>query len=256
MEIVINVDRTELGKCSAARAAEILKKAIAERGNARIVVATGSSQFEVLDQLVSVEGVDWTKVDGFHLDEYIGLDRSHVASFCGYLAKRFVERLPLRSFYFLDGTREPKQVCAEAAAKISEAPIDLAMVGIGENGHLAFNDPPANFETTQPYIVVELDEACRKQQVGEGWFDRLEEVPRRAISMSIQQIMTAKHIICSVPDRRKADAVLATVEGPVSPSVPASILQQHSSVLLVLDSASADKLDPRIRSRFMGTVLG
>ncbi len=249
MQITIASDRSELGKAAAAKGAAVLQRAIAERGQARLIVATGSSQFEVLDALVSTPGIDWTKVDGFHLDEYIGLPRTHVASFCGYLAKRFVDRVPLRSFQYLDGTADPKETCSLVGARLTSLPIDLAMVGIGENGHLAFNDPPADFETTVPYIVVNLDEACRKQQVGEGWFDDLAHVPKQAISMSIRQIMASRHIVCSVPDRRKAKAVVDSVEGPITPEVPASILQQHPSVDLILDQTSASLLDPRFRSR-------
>ncbi len=249
MQITIASDRSELGKAAAAKGAAVLQRAIAERGQARLIVATGSSQFEVLDALVSTPGIDWTKVDGFHLDEYIGLPRTHVASFCGYLAKRFVDRVPLRSFQYLDGTADPKETCSLVGARLTNLPIDLAMVGIGENGHLAFNDPPADFETTVPYIVVNLDEACRKQQVGEGWFDDLAHVPKQAISMSIRQIMASRHIVCSVPDRRKAKAVVDSVEGPITPEVPASILQQHPSVDLILDQTSASLLDPRFRSR-------
>ncbi len=249
MQITIASDRSELGKAAAAKGAAVLQRAIAERGQARLIVATGSSQFEVLDALVSTPGIDWTKVDGFHLDEYIGLPRTHVASFCGYLAKRFVDRVPLRSFQYLDGTSDPQETCRSVGAHLTSLPIDLAMVGIGENGHLAFNDPPADFETTVPYIVVNLDEACRKQQVGEGWFDDLAHVPKQAISMSIRQIMASRHIVCSVPDRRKAKAVVDSVEGPITPEVPASILQQHPSVDLILDQTSASLLDPRFRSR-------
>jgi len=249
VQIVIANDRGELGNVAAQKAAAFLQRTVAERGQARLIVATGSSQFEVLESLVTTPGIDWSRIDGFHLDEYIGISRSHAASFCGYLAKRFVDRVPIRSFQFLDGTKDPSQVCAEVGQKLTELPIDLALVGIGENGHLAFNDPPADFETTQPYIIVSLDEACRRQQVGEGWFDDLSQVPTHAISMSIRQIMATRHIICSVPDRRKAKAVADSVEGPVTSDVPASILQQHPSVDLILDQTSAALLDPRFRAR-------
>ena len=171
MQIAIASDRGELGNLAATKAAAVLQRAIAERGEARLIVATGSSKFEVLQSLVSIPGIDWTRVDGFHLDEYIGIPRSHVASFCGYLAKRFVQKVPIRYFQFLDGEANPSVVCEQVGKLLTALPIDLAMVGIGENAHLAFNDPPADFETTNPYIMVELDEACRRQQVGEGWFD-------------------------------------------------------------------------------------
>lgn len=247
LEIMVLENRTELGRLAASRAKECIVNAIAQNGSARIIVATGSSQFEVLDSLTTQDGIDWTRVDGFHLDEYIGLDRSHPASFCGYLSKRFVDRIPIRSFQFLEGTGNAQETCDRIGKLLTAAPIDLALVGIGENGHLAFNDPPADFETETPYLIVDLDEACRKQQVGEGWFDRLDLVPTKAMSMSVKQIMKSKKIICSVPDRRKADAVFASIEGEVTPRVPASILQQHSSVVMLLDQGSGEKLDPRFR---------
>ena len=182
--------------------------------------------------------------DGFHLDEYIGIASSHPASFCGYLKERFVERVPLRSFHYLDGLADPVQICEVASAKLKYAPVDVAMIGIGENGHLAFNDPPADFETTQAYHLVTLDEACRKQQVGEGWFASMNDVPTQAISMTIHQILQSKKIICSVPDERKAVAVRDCVEGPVTNLVPGSILKRHPNTTLVLDRAAAHLLKP------------
>lgn len=242
MELVIAEDRLGLGKFAAARAAEKIRKALLQNGRARIIVATGSSQFEVLDALVNTPNIDWARVDGFHLDEYIGLGIDHPASFCGYLKSRFVDRVPLRSFHFLDGLSDPTSICEQASQFIRSAPIDVALVGIGENGHLAFNDPPADFDTTAAYHIVELDEACRRQQVGEGWFDKLDQVPVNAISMTIHQIMASHAIVCSVPDRRKAEAVSNTLQGSVTPNVPASILQQHMNLTLVLDHGSASGL--------------
>ncbi len=243
MEIIIAADRAEMGRLAAERATRILGDAIRQRGSARLIVATGSSQFEVLDGLVASKDIDWTKVDAFHLDEYIGIDAQHPASFCRYLKERFVDRVPLRSFHFLDGTKNPDMVCKLAGEALTKAPIDVAMIGIGENGHLAFNDPPADFETKEPYIQVELDIPCRMQQVGEGWFKDLAAVPTHAISMSIQQILLSKNIICSVPDERKADAVYRALNGPIDPLLPASILRNHSATMLLLDQASAKLLD-------------
>jgi glucosamine-6-phosphate deaminase len=242
LELAIAQDRIGLGKFAAARAAELIRQAMAAKGSVRLIVATGSSQFEVLESLVQTPGIDWSRIDGFHLDEYIGLGISHPASFCGYLKSRFVDRVPLRSFHYLDGTKDAKQVCDEASRLIQAEPVDLALVGIGENGHLAFNDPPADFNATEGYRIVELDDACRRQQVGEGWFDKLEQVPVHAISMTIQQIMATQAIVCSVPDRRKAQAVSDTLQGSVTPNVPASILQQHSRLTMVLDQGSAAQL--------------
>ncbi|MCA9194862.1 MAG: glucosamine-6-phosphate deaminase [Planctomycetales bacterium] len=242
MEIVIAPNRVALGQFVGQVAGEIIREAIQTNGCCRLVVATGSSQFEVLDQLVQQPGIDWGKVEGYHLDEYIGLDASHPASFVGYLKQRFVDRVPLKSFFFLNGKTPPNELLEQANSQLAGRPINLMLCGIGENGHLAFNDPPANFDASEPYLIVDLDEACRKQQVGEGWFDSLDQVPTRAISMSIRQILGAQRILCSVPDRRKAEAVCNTLEQPVSPLVPASALRNHAATTLILDAASASLL--------------
>jgi len=245
IDIVIQPDRPRMGAYSAKLAAMILRSAIAAQGHARIIVATGSSQFEVLESLIAEPGIDWTCIDAFHLDEYVGLGADHPASFCGYLKSRFVDRVPLRSFHYLDGLKDPNSVCQEASTNLLKAPVDVAMIGIGENGHLAFNDPPADFETKEAYHVVLLDEACRRQQVGEGWFASLANVPTHAISMTIHQILQSRKIICSVPDERKAIAVRDSVEGPTTNMVPASILKRHPNTTLVLDRAAASLLKPQ-----------
>ncbi len=244
MFIKIAQNSQGVGNFSGSLAAMHLRELLQNQPRARLVVATGSSQFEVLEHLTSAEDIDWPRVDGFHLDEYIGLDRAHPASFYGYLAKRFVDLVPIGSFHFLNGNTDSAKVVAEATRLWSQAPIDLALIGIGENGHLAFNDPPADFQTTEVYHIVTLDEACRRQQVGEGWFPHLDYCPRQAISMTIHAIFQSKKIICSVPDGRKANAVALTVDGPISSMVPASILQKHGDVTLVLDDSSAVKLSP------------
>jgi glucosamine-6-phosphate deaminase len=179
----------------------------------------------------------------FHLDEYLGIPVDHPASFRRYLFERFIRPSGIERYHLLDGTKDPAAVCRSVGAALRSAPIDCAFVGIGENGHLAFNDPPADFETTEPYLIVQLDDACRRQQVGEGWFKSLDDVPERAISISIRQIMDAREIICVVPDARKADAVKRCLEGPVSPDAPASILQQHANATVYLDKASAAQLE-------------
>jgi glucosamine-6-phosphate deaminase len=245
MQIKIAASRPILGKYVAELAAAHLQQRLAEHPEVNLVVATGSSQFEVLESLCTQPGIDWSRVNGFHLDEYLGLPQTHSASFCGYLAARFVNRVPLKSFFYLDGTVPAQQLAEQASQRIAGQRIDLLLCGIGENGHLAFNDPPADFQATRPYLIVELDEACRRQQVGEGWFDALEQVPTQAISMSIHQILQADRILCSVPDRRKAEAVQKTLEGPVTPDVPASALKNHSAVTLILDSSSATLLSPQ-----------
>lgn len=237
----INIYKTndELGIAAAAVAAEVLKKCLAERGSARIIAATGASQFKFLKALVATPGIDWSKVELFHLDEYVGLPITHPASFRSYLLERLILPAGIKQYHLLDGETHPAAVCQAIGELLVRAPIDVAFVGIGENGHLAFNDPPADFETEAPYLIVELDEACRRQQVGEGWFKSLAEVPRQAISMSIRQILKAKKILCIVPDLRKAEAVKACLQGPVNPFAPASILQTHADVTVFLDTGSA-----------------
>lgn len=235
--------KIELGKRAAKEGADLIRLALAERGEANIVVATGASQFEVLDWLTK-EDLDWSRVNGFHLDEYVGLPISHGASFRGYLWKRFLKELPLplRAFHFLDAETNPEAECRRVGEILLKHPIDVAFIGIGENGHIAFNDPPADFETEEPYLVVELDEPCRHQQLGEGWFSTLSEVPTRAVSMSVRQILKSASIICTVPDERKAEAVRGAMEAEISPAVPASILRSHPDCRLFLDQPAASLL--------------
>jgi glucosamine-6-phosphate deaminase len=244
MDIKIMPDKAEMGKAAAMAGAEHIRRAVAERGDANIIVATGASQFEMLGELVKQPGINWNRVTGFHLDEYVGLPIDHPASFRGYLWQRFVSKLPLpfRAFHFLDGEGDPEAECRRAGEVIRRHPIDVAFVGIGENGHLAFNDPPADFDTEEPYLVVQLDDACRRQQLGEGWFPTFDDVPKQAISMSVRQIMKSRTIICTVPDQRKAEAVRNSAKGGVSPKVPASILQQHQNCILYLDKPAASLL--------------
>jgi glucosamine-6-phosphate deaminase len=239
MEIHVSKNAQELGKVAGVAAGKLIRAAIHANGCANIILATGTSQFETLNQLISEE-VDWSKVTMFHLDEYIGLPQTHPASFRKYLKERFLSKVPaLKAAYLIDGETNPKEECDRLGEFISRHPIDVALVGIGENGHLAFNDPPADFHTEQPYLVVELDELCRQQQLGEGWFNSIEEVPRQAISMSIKQILKSKHILCSVPDSRKAPAVRDCLAKPVTNLHPASILQEHSRCTCYLDESSA-----------------
>ncbi len=239
----ISKDSRELGRKSGDRAAQIIKNAIAEKGQANIILATGTSQFETLQRLLTHSDIDWSKVVMFHLDEYIGLPITAPASFRRYLKERFIDKVPtLKAYYLIDGEADPAQECARLGGIIAAHPIDFAQVGIGENGHLAFNDPPADFYTEEPYIVVELDEACRRQQFNEGWFATMEDVPKQAISMSIQQILRSKSIVCSVPDERKAQAVKNCAELPISNEYPAGILRTHDDCILYLDKNSASLL--------------
>ena len=239
LQIEIFDTKAQLGQAAAQDAAQIIQQAIAERDAAYVIAATGASQFEFLDALV-VEKIDWSKVVFFHLDEYVGLPESHPASFRRYLKERIVSRVTPRAFHFINGEADDVHTeCRRVGHLITQQTIDVAFVGIGENGHLAFNDPPADFVTEEPYIVVNLDEACRQQQVGEGWFENIEAVPTQAISMSIRQILKSRKILCIAPDRRKAAAVRASVSLPVDPLHPASILQQHDNVTLYLDIESS-----------------
>jgi glucosamine-6-phosphate deaminase len=243
-----------MSRAAARLAASVLRTVLASAGSARIVAATGASQFAFLEALVAAPGLDWPAVEMFHLDEYVGLPIDHPASFRRYLLERLIRPTGMVRYHLLDGEGDAARVIEEVGHRISAAPIDLAFVGIGENGHLAFNDPPADFEIAAPYLIVTLDEACRRQQVGEGWFGTLADVPTRAISMSIRQILSAKQILCMVPDARKAAAVQACLEGPVSPLAPASILQTHPNVTVYLDQASASRLTPATRGAVRGTA--
>ena len=244
MEKHIYKTKEEMGAAAATEAARSIKGAIVNKSEANIILATGTSQFETLKNLVAAEGIEWSKVTMFHLDEYIGLAADHPASFRKFLKEQFVDKvLGLNAVHFVDGNaQDPQQECKRLGDIIAKHPIDVALVGIGENGHLAFNDPPADFQTEDAYIIVELDEKCREQQLGEGWFESLEQVPRRAISMSIRQIMKSACVIVSVPERRKAEAVASAVQGPITPMHPASILRQHSNCKIFLDEDAASLL--------------
>ena len=245
MVIKIYEDKASLGRAAAERAAVSLGKAIQGGGRARIIAATGASQFEFLDALTAIPNIEWPRVEMFHLDEYIGLPVSHPASFRKYLRERLINKTGIIKYHFLEGDGDVAAVVGKISAELTAAPIDVAFVGIGENGHLAFNDPPANFQTEEPYIIVELDERCRLQQVGEGWFKDLSDVPKRAISMSVRQILKATEIVCIVPDARKAQAVKSCFEGEVSPLAPASILRTHTNTTVFLDRLSSALLSPQ-----------
>jgi glucosamine-6-phosphate deaminase len=251
MDIRVYDTKDVMAQAAAELAAALLREALARGGTAHVVAATGTSQLEFLDRLVGAPGIEWQRTVFFHLDEYVGLPESHPASFRRYLRERLVERAHPGAFHFIDGeAADPALECRRLGALIARQPIDLAFVGIGENGHLAFNDPPADFETAEPYLVVQLDEACRRQQLGEGWFASLEQVPRRAISMSIQQVLKSREILCVVPDARKAAAVRDCLQGGVDPRHPASILQRHPHTTVFLDAPAAALLDePRATRR-------
>lgn len=241
MRISIYESKAELGKQAARKGALLISEAIENKGHANIIVATGSSQFEMLEELVALN-VDWTKVTGFHLDEYIAMPMSHPASFRAYLKKRFVDRVNLKAFHYINAESDPETECVRLGSLITQDSIDVAFIGIGENAHLAFNDPPADFETQEPYLVVNLDEVCRKQQFGEGWFKSIDEVPHKAVSMSVRQIMKSDSILCSVSEERKSEAVRKSIEEGVSPDVPASVLSTHARTWIYLDRSASSRL--------------
>ena len=237
-------DKDSLGKAAAAQAASAIRFAIAEQGRARVVAASAASQFEFLEALTATPGIHWEQVELFHLDEYIGLTMTHPASFCKFLQERLIAKTGISNYHLLDGSQDPAEVIRSVGNAITASPIDVAFLGIGENGHIAFNDPPADFDTEEPYIIVALDHACRLQQVGEGWFENLDAVPKQAISMSVRQVLKAKEILAVVPDARKAQAIKACFDGPISPMAPSSILRNHSNATVYLDRQSSALLTP------------
>ncbi len=252
MRVQIFDNKLALAAAAAQHAVGTIRRALHERGRARVVAATGVSQFEFLEALTSSAGVNWPQVELFHLDEYVGLPITHPASFRKFLLDRLVSKTGIANFHPLDGDApDPVQVARRVGNELNAAPVDVAFVGIGENGHLAFNDPPADFQTEQPYIIVSLDEACRRQQVGEGWFAGAAEVPRQAISMSVRQILKTREIIVVAPEARKAAAVKACLEGEITPAVPASILRTHANTTLYLDQASSRLLSEKTRASIL-----
>ena len=249
MKVRIEADRRAMSAAAATHGAESIRHAIHRRGKARIVAATGASQLEFLAALTAHPGVDWARVELFHLDEYVGIPESHRASFRRYLRENLIDRTHIGTYHFLDGEGDVDEVRARVGGALAAEDVDVMFAGIGENGHLAFNDPPADFVTTEPYIIVTLDDACRRQQVGEGWFAKFEDVPETAISMSIRQMLKAREMLIVVPDARKAAAVKATLEGEIGPDVPASILRTHPNVTLYLDEPAASQLDLSTRQK-------
>lgn len=239
MEIRICKDRYELGKSAAKLTAQLLNDAIAEKGEARLCLSTGASQFDTLAALIQ-EKVDWSKVEMFHLDEYVDLPETHPASFRKYLKEKFTTKVNLKAAHFVEGTEENIKTLS---AEILKSPIDVGLIGIGENAHIAFNDPPANFDVEDPYIIVALNDTCKKQQVGEGWFATVDDVPKYAVSMSVKQIMKCKNIVTCVPYAVKAPAIAATLKNTLTNEVPATMLKQHPAFTLYIDADSASELN-------------
>lgn len=249
MLIKVFNDKSSLGQAAAEQAANAIRGAIAERGRARIIAATAASQFEFLDALTKTADIDWRRVEAFHLDEYLSLPVNHPGSFRKMLLEQLVRKTGIVNYHLLEGdAADPVDMVRHVARQLASAPVDIAFLGIGENGHIAFNDPPADFQTEEPYIFVNLDDACRQQQVGESWFADISKVPKQAISMSVSQILKAKEILAVVPDTRKAQAVKACCEGKISPLAPASILRTHPNATVYLDKDSAALLSPALRN--------
>lgn len=241
-------DRPSAARAAARRAAQVIREAIADRGEARIVAATGASQIEFVEALVAAPDLDWSKVEMFHLDEYVGLSIDHPASFRRYLLDRLIKPTGISRYHLLDGETDPAATAAAVGAALQSGPIDVCFAGIGENGHVAFNDPPANFESPEPYLVVDLDEGCRRQQLGEGWFPTLDDVPKQAITLSPQQLLRISQVITLVPDTRKAAAAKLCLEGPICPEAPASILRRHPGNHFYFDEGGASQLSPAYRA--------
>ncbi|HWP51065.1 MAG TPA: 6-phosphogluconolactonase [Clostridia bacterium] len=241
MTITVKSTSAEMGSAAAAKAAEVLNTAIAENGQARLVLSTGASQFETISALIK-QNVNWSKVEMFHLDEYVNLPESHPASFRKYLKERFASQVTLKNAFFVNGEGDVALHIAQLTEELRKKPVDVGLIGIGENAHIAFNDPPADFETDEAYMVVNLDNKCKKQQVGEGWFETINDVPKQAITMTVNQILSCKTIISCVPHTVKAQAVKDTLTLAVTPLVPATVLKTHPNWHLFIDNDSAAEL--------------
>jgi glucosamine-6-phosphate deaminase len=249
MVVRVFEDRASLAAAAAEQAATAIRHAIQNKGRVRVIAATAASQLEFLKTLTTTPNIDWSRIELFHLDEYIGLPIAHPGSFRKMLMEQLVQKTGITHYHLLDGdAADPGKIVREVGKQLASGPIDIAFLGIGENGHIAFNDPPADFTTEEPYIIVNLDQACRKQQVGEAWFSDISQVPTQAISMSARQILKASEILAVVPDKRKAQAVKACFEGDISPMAPASILRRHPNATVYLDKDSASLLNPALQN--------
>lgn len=251
MKVVVSENDIELGKKAASLTAQLLREAIEEKGSARLILSTGASQFTTLKALVE-ETLDWSRVEMFHLDEYVNLPSTHPASFVKYLKERFVEKTgPLKAVHFVDTEGGTQAIIEKLTKELAESPVDVGLIGIGENAHIAFNDPPADFENPASYLVVNLDEDCRKQQLGEGWFPSLMEVPKQAVSMTVSQILKCRHIISAVPYEVKAQAIKKTLENDVTNRIPATALKTHPSVTVFVDRDSVSRVDPAVLQQYL-----
>ena len=240
LEVLIFETPGELGAAAAGAAAATIKNAVTERGVANVMFASGNSQFAFLDALTARDDVPWSDVVGLHMDEYVGMDTSHSASFARYMRERIIDVVHPKTFHCIDGTTDPRDECARYTQLLRAHPLDLTCLGIGENGHLAFNDPPfADFDDPLDVKEITLDDASRRQQVGEGHFADLADVPRTAVTVTIPALLRARRVLAIVPESRKADAVARALQGPVTTDCPASILRRARHATLYLDRASA-----------------
>ena len=249
MKLKICKSLEELGAASAAHAKTLIASAIAEKGSARILLSTGASQFPFFEHFVKCD-LDWSCVEMFHLDEYVSIDKSHPASFHRYLRERFADKVPLGKYHLIDGTKPCEDTITELTALLDQSPVDVGLIGIGENAHIAFNDPPADFEDTSAYKVVTLADRCLEQQIGEGWFKDKNECFKQAISMTCHRIMQCKHIISVVPYKVKAQAIYDTFRSDLTPDIPATLLKTHSDVTVYTDPESASLLTHELIERY------
>ncbi|MBE5751949.1 MAG: glucosamine-6-phosphate deaminase [Clostridiales bacterium] len=249
MKLIIKQTKEEMGKLAAQHTAKLINEAIAKQGYARILLSTGASQFPFFDEIVK-ENVDWSKVEMFHLDEYVGISEDHPASFKRYLLDRFVNKVNPGKAYLINGQGNPEETIANLTALLNDKPVDVGLIGIGENAHIAFNDPPADFYDTRAYKVVTLDQRCLQQQIGEGWFKNVEETYKQAISMTCPQIMKCKSIISVVPYKVKAEAIYNTLTRDLTPEVPATLLKQHADCTVYCDADSASLLTDDVIKAF------
>ncbi len=249
MKLIVSKTTKELGKASADHAAKLINEAIAEKGYARILLSTGASQFPFFEEFIK-EDIDWSKVEMFHLDEYVGISKEHPASFNKYLTERFVSKVPLKKANLINGQEDPEKTIANLTALLSECPVDVGLIGIGENAHIAFNDPPADFDDQRFYKVVTLAPRCLQQQIGEGWFKSVEETYKQAISMTCSRIMACKHIISVVPYAVKAEAIYNTLNTELSVDVPATLMKKHADCTVYCDADSASMLTKELIEKF------
>jgi glucosamine-6-phosphate deaminase len=250
MKVEVYPSRAAAGTAAAHAAARVMTELEQTRGAIRVIFATGASQLDTLAALTAMDGLPWNRIRGFHMDEYIGISADHPASFRRYMREKLTQKVTMQEFFEVDGSApDPEQTCREYAERLRSADPQLCLLGIGENGHLAFNDPPvADFNDPLDVKIVHLDAICRQQQAAEGWFERAEDVPQSAITLTIPALFRVPKLIVSVPGSRKAAIMRRTIEEPISTQCPATILRTHPDVTVYLDTDSAAELDGVLRA--------